>query len=113
MTIRKKKRVSKKNKSAWRKHTDIKDVEAFLADQSQAERIGQCAHLISNVLYNCIFSSICDKKDEDIFAVDTKANKKALTEKQKRKANALKQPKTYEALKNTSRVPDPIVKRQE
>jgi len=35
----KKKRISKKNKSAWRK-TDIQDVEQFLEDQRQEERVG-------------------------------------------------------------------------
>lgn len=37
--IQKRKRISKKNKSAWRK-TDIKDVETYLEDQRQEERIG-------------------------------------------------------------------------
>ena len=37
--IQKKKRISKKNKSAWRK-TDIKDVEEYLEEQRQEERIG-------------------------------------------------------------------------
>lgn len=36
----KRKRVSKKNKAAWRKHTDVKDVEDFLEVQRQEERIG-------------------------------------------------------------------------
>lgn len=37
--IKRKKRISKKNRSAWRK-TDIKDVEEYLEDQRQEERIG-------------------------------------------------------------------------
>lgn len=36
---KKKRKISKKNKSAWRK-TDIQDVEQFLEDQRQEERIG-------------------------------------------------------------------------
>lgn len=36
----KKKRVSKKNKIAWRKHTDIKDVDKFLEDKRLEERLG-------------------------------------------------------------------------
>lgn len=36
----KKKRVSKRNKKAWRKHTDIKDVDNFLDDQRLEERLG-------------------------------------------------------------------------
>lgn len=36
----KKKRFSKRNKDAWRKRIDISDVDAFLDEQRQAERIG-------------------------------------------------------------------------
>jgi nucleolar protein 53 len=35
-----KKRVSKKNKKSWRKHTDIKDVESFLDEKRFEERLG-------------------------------------------------------------------------
>lgn len=37
---RKKKRVSKKNKKSWRKHTDTKDVDSFLDDKRLEERLG-------------------------------------------------------------------------
>jgi len=37
---RKKKRVSKKNKKSWRKHTDTKDVDSFLEDKRLEERLG-------------------------------------------------------------------------
>lgn len=36
----KKKRVSKKNKSSWRKHVDVKDVDEFLEEQRLEERLG-------------------------------------------------------------------------
>lgn len=36
----KKKRVSKRNKESWRKHIDITDVDKFLDEQRQDERIG-------------------------------------------------------------------------
>jgi nucleolar protein 53 len=36
----KKKRVSKKNKKSWRKHTDTKDVDSFLDDKRLEERLG-------------------------------------------------------------------------
>jgi Nop53 (60S ribosomal biogenesis). len=36
----KKKRVSKKNKKSWRKHTDTKDVDAFLDEKRLEERLG-------------------------------------------------------------------------
>ncbi|XP_037816979.1 ribosome biogenesis protein NOP53 [Lucilia sericata] len=96
--IQKKKRISKKNKSAWRK-TDIKDVEEYLEEQRQEERIG----------------TFEDKADQELFQVDvapSEANKKKLlTEKQKRKLNAKKPMKSYQILENTSKVQDPIVKR--
>lgn len=40
MSAVKKKRVSKKNKTAWRKFTDVKDVDEFLEDQRLEERLG-------------------------------------------------------------------------
>lgn len=47
MAERKKKKVSKKNKSSWRKHTDINDVNEFLEDQRLDERLG------------CVFTTLC------------------------------------------------------
>ena len=38
--LSKRKRVSKKNKKSWRKHTDIKDVEKFLEEKIREERTG-------------------------------------------------------------------------
>lgn len=38
--VARKKHVSMKKKSAWRKHTDITDVENFLDEQRLQERIG-------------------------------------------------------------------------
>ncbi|TDG40654.1 hypothetical protein AWZ03_012926 [Drosophila navojoa] len=93
----KRKRISKKNKAAWRK-TDIQDVEQFLEDQRQEERIG----------------TFTDKQNEDLFVVDASPLKTApsqLTIKQKRKLNALKPMRSHQALENTSKVQDPIVKR--
>ncbi|XP_066279886.1 ribosome biogenesis protein NOP53-like [Branchiostoma lanceolatum] len=51
----KKKRVSKKNKSAWRKHSDIKDIEDFLDDQRLQLRTG---------------GLVADKADDSLFYVD-------------------------------------------
>ncbi|XP_055911173.1 ribosome biogenesis protein NOP53 [Eupeodes corollae] len=99
MASTKKKRVSKKTKSSWRKHTDIKDVEDFLEEQRTEERIGK-------------FS---EKKDEDLFQIDVSSTapkkRQILSEKQKRKANALKPLRSLAALENTSKVQDPIAKR--
>ncbi|XP_078593586.1 ribosome biogenesis protein NOP53-like [Branchiostoma floridae x Branchiostoma japonicum] len=50
-----KKRVSKKNKSAWRKHSDIKDIEDFLDDQRLQLRTG---------------GLVADKADDSLFYVD-------------------------------------------
>lgn len=36
----KRKRVSKKSKKAWRKHTKVEDIELFLEDQRLEERLG-------------------------------------------------------------------------
>lgn len=36
----KKKRVSKKKKESWRKHIDITDVDKYMEEQRQEERIG-------------------------------------------------------------------------
>lgn len=36
----KRKRVSKKSKQSWRKHTDIKDVEEYLEEERREERTG-------------------------------------------------------------------------
>ncbi|EDV99605.1 ribosome biogenesis protein NOP53 [Drosophila grimshawi] len=93
----KRKHISKKNKSAWRK-TDIEDVEQFLEDQRQEERVG----------------TFTDKQNEDLFMVDSSPEKSApsvQTVKQKRKLNALKPMRSHQALENTSKVQDPIVKR--
>ncbi|XP_034109300.1 ribosome biogenesis protein NOP53 [Drosophila albomicans] len=93
----KKKRISKKNKSAWRK-TDIQDVEQFLEDQRLEERVG----------------TFKDKADDELFVVEGSTAKPALSLlsiKQKRKMNALKPMRSLQALENTSKVEDPIVKR--
>jgi hypothetical protein len=37
---RKKKRVSKKSKKSWRKHTDTEDVDSFLDEKRLEERLG-------------------------------------------------------------------------
>uniref|UniRef100_A0A3F2Z4M6 Ribosome biogenesis protein NOP53 n=1 Tax=Glossina palpalis gambiensis TaxID=67801 RepID=A0A3F2Z4M6_9MUSC len=97
MSLPKRKRVSKKNKSAWRK-TDIKDVEDFLEDKLRDERIG----------------TFSEKQNEDIFHIDviaTESKRKLNTEKQKRKLNAIKPMKSWKGLENYSKVEDPIVKR--
>jgi len=43
---RKKKRVSKKNKKSWRKHTDTKDIDSFLDEKRLEERLGHVTWLM-------------------------------------------------------------------
>ncbi|XP_013165859.1 PREDICTED: uncharacterized protein CG1785 [Papilio xuthus] len=100
--IKKKKHVSKKNKKAWRKHCDIKDVEDFLEDQRLEERLGK-------------FEA---KTDSELFVVDTVGEEKPevvdvkpLTLKQKKRALLPVTPKCYEVLLSTSKVQDPNAKR--
>jgi len=60
-------------------------------------------------------STFTDKQDEDLFVLDTSADKPAkaavLSVKQKRKLNAKKPMRSHQALENTSKVQDPIAKR--
>ncbi|XP_050354773.1 ribosome biogenesis protein NOP53 [Nymphalis io] len=105
--IKKKKRVSKKNKAAWRKHCDINDVEEFLEDQRLEERLGK----------------FDVKPDEELFVLDTQGNDvseekpdikpdiKHLSAKQRKRALLPATPKCFEVLLPTSKVQDPNAKR--
>ncbi|XP_046401806.1 ribosome biogenesis protein NOP53 [Ischnura elegans] len=91
----KRKKVSKKNKKAWRKFIDTKDVDAFLDEKRQEERIG----------------SFKDVPDEELFSID--AAKKDAKEKiiAKKKEKFLRPYRCLEVLQPSSAVPDPITKR--
>lgn len=93
--IKKKKRVSKRNKSAWRKHVDITDVEDYLDDQ----RLDQ------------ILGPVSQKTNEELFKIDTTPNEVKLTTRQRRKLRILEPAKCYSALNPQSQVPDPVGKR--
>ncbi|CAH2054962.1 unnamed protein product, partial [Iphiclides podalirius] len=100
--IKKKKHVSKKNKKAWRKYCDIKDVEDFLEDQRLDERLGK-------------FET---KADSELFVVDTGGDEKPevvdvkpLSLKQRKRALLSQTPKCFEVLLPTSKVQDPNAKR--
>ena len=54
LRLAKKKKVSKKNKLAWRKHTDVADIEAFIDEKRQEERSG-CVCLWPDI--SCCFFS--------------------------------------------------------
>ncbi|XP_058454715.1 ribosome biogenesis protein NOP53 [Malaya genurostris] len=87
-------RITRKNKSSWRKDVDITDVETFLEGERQNERIGNVAL----------------KPDTELFAVD-RADTERASLKTSRKAKFQQNPKFCWSLENTSKVSDPIVKR--
>uniref|UniRef100_A0A7G3AW24 Ribosome biogenesis protein NOP53 n=1 Tax=Lutzomyia longipalpis TaxID=7200 RepID=A0A7G3AW24_LUTLO len=94
MKVAKKKKVSKKNKSSWRKHVDITDVDNFLESSRLEERIG----------------TFKDVADSQLFQVDKTPSKKSQKEsaKEKRRQNAARPLKCLQALENTSKVGDPL-----
>ncbi|XP_037868007.1 ribosome biogenesis protein NOP53 isoform X1 [Bombyx mori] len=100
---KKKKHVSKKNKKAWRKHCDIKDVENFLEDQRLEERLGK-------------FET---KPDSEIFIIDTGGDGiktedediKPISLKKLRRSKLGEFPKCFEILLPDSKVQDPNTKR--
>lgn len=92
---KKKKRVSKRNKIAWRKHIDITDVENYLDDQRLEQILGP----------------VSEKPDEELFQIDTTPNKVTLTTRQRRKLKILEPAKCYSALNAQSKIPDPVGKR--
>jgi len=64
--------------------------------------------------YCAYYRTFADKQDEDLFVVDSslpKTKATVLSVKQKRKLNAKKPMRSYQALENTSKVQDPIAKR--
>uniref|UniRef100_A0A182F5U1 Ribosome biogenesis protein NOP53 n=2 Tax=Anopheles albimanus TaxID=7167 RepID=A0A182F5U1_ANOAL len=90
-----KKHVSRKLKSSWRKHIDTSEVDAFLEQQRQDERIGQTA----------------DQPDNELFSEERKPGKPKTTLRELRRKQFAETPKSLLPLKNTSQVRDPIVKR--
>ncbi|XP_041983306.1 ribosome biogenesis protein NOP53 [Aricia agestis] len=106
-TTTKKKRVSKRNKAAWRKHCDITDVEAYLEDQRLEERLGKFEEKANEELF--IIDTAGDEKKEQ--KVEDKPNVKQLSLKQKKRAQLAETPKCFEVLLPASKVPDPNAKR--
>ncbi|XP_045778941.1 ribosome biogenesis protein NOP53 [Maniola jurtina] len=101
--VKKKKRVSKRTKTAWRKHCDITDVEAYLEDQRLEERLGKFDTKPDEELF------VLDTKGEDV--KDVKPDVKPLSAKQQRRAKLAETPKCFEILLPSSKVPDPNAKR--
>lgn len=87
--------ISKKTKASWRKNIDITDVETFLEEQRQDERIGK----------------VDEKPDADLFSKDVKPSADQPKLKTIRKKKFVAGPKFCLALENSSKVSDPIVRR--
>ncbi|XP_028138186.2 ribosome biogenesis protein NOP53 [Diabrotica virgifera virgifera] len=92
----KKKRVSKKLKSSWRKHVNINEVEEFLEEQRLEERLGPSLELVP---------------DSELFKVDSKPSTELLSSRERRKLKAAKPLKCFSALQPHTNVPDPISRR--
>lgn len=92
----KRKRVSKKSKLSWRKHTKVADIEEFLEDQWEEERLGATLDTIA---------------DEELFVIDAKPSENQVSSRQSRKSKALRPLKGFAALQPHTKVPDPIKKR--
>ncbi|KFB51339.1 AGAP000270-PA-like protein [Anopheles sinensis] len=90
-----KKHVSRKLKSSWRKHIDTTDIDNFLEEKRQDERIG----------------TVEEKPDAELFTEETKPSRPKLTQRELRKKKFHEMPRSHLTLKNTSQVTDPIVKR--
>nr|XP_033329970.1 ribosome biogenesis protein NOP53 [Megalopta genalis] len=88
-----KRKVSKKTKKSWRKHVDVNDVDKFLEDSRQQERLG----------------SFSNRKNSDLFVISTKPE--ILPKKARRELLQSKEARCFNALKSHSAVPDPIAKR--
>ncbi|XP_053663336.1 ribosome biogenesis protein NOP53 [Anopheles marshallii] len=91
-----KKHVSRKLKSAWRKHIDISDVDQFLEEQRQDERVG---------------SQLAEKPSVELFREEKKPTKPKASLREIRKKKFDELPRSLLPLVNTSNVGDPIVKR--
>lgn len=112
MVETKKKKVSKKNKSSWRKHINIKDVDEFLEDQRLDERLGYVYLCLSykNFIIQCS-RHVSELPSNELFQIDTQAPV-ALSEKQIRRQKLReKEVKCFSLLVPHTKVPDPIKKR--
>ncbi|XP_066251527.1 ribosome biogenesis protein NOP53 [Euwallacea similis] len=92
----KRKRVSKKSKQSWRKHSKVADIEEFLEEQQEDERLGGPLDTVAN---------------DELFVIDLKPAKAEVTTRQSRKLKATRPLKCFGALQPHTNVPDPIKKR--
>lgn len=90
-TKTKRKRVSKKTKRQWRKHSNIKDIEDFLEEQRVQERTG---------------GLVAEKEDKDLFVVDSGLPSEEKRPKKKTKYDFRSQPlRCYENLLPNPHIP--------
>lgn len=95
----KKRKVSKKTKKSWRKHIDVKDIDAFLENERLEERLGV---------------PFSEREDSQLFTIEKTADaaKNVVTPKYvARLALKNKEPRCFASLKPHTQVPDPITKR--
>lgn len=92
----KRKRVSKKSKLSWRKHTKVSDIEEFLDEQREEERLGGPLNTVSN---------------EQLFVLDSKPEQPQVSTREAKKLRATRPLKGFSALQPHTKVPDPIKKR--
>ena len=81
---------SKKTKKSWRKNVDIEDIEEFLEDERLEQRLG---------------GKFADRKDEDLFVVDSQGQQEG--EKKIKGTKEEKPLKCFQHLEVTSGVKDP------
>lgn len=86
--------ISMKTKASWRKNINISDVDKFLEEQRQEERIG----------------NVADKTDAELF-LNESIPKTVKNLKSIRKDKFTASPKYCIPLENSSKVTDPIIKR--
>ncbi|KAL0819171.1 hypothetical protein ABMA28_008424 [Loxostege sticticalis] len=109
--VKKKKHVSKKNKKAWRKHCDIRDVEDFLEEQRLDERLGKFDTKPDSELFVVDTQGDDDDKAKDIKSETSEKVVKPTSAKERKRQQLSKTPKCYEILIPASKVPDPNAKR--
>lgn len=114
--LTKKKKVSKRNKSSWRKHVNIKDVDEFLEDQRLDERLGYIKVIfVFNSVTLKSFRFVSKLADDELFQVDTQPSvegSRPSSEKQNRRQKLReKSANCFSLLVAHTKVPDPIKKR--
>lgn len=114
----KKRKVSKKLKSSWRKNIDDTDVDEFFEGKRLDERLGWVfLHTLSANQFDTIstifnYSKAFELRDDaELFTIQKKPQnliRDSILCPTKKEEPTLR---CYQALENTSAVPDPLIKR--